>query len=276
MNGESNDGYFVNSLARGLAVLSAFTPERPELTILEIATHTGLHHSTVFRFAHTLEQLGYLSRNEESKKYRQTIKVVTLGLAARAGQDLRMAAQPHLEELSQRTRKTAKLAVLDGAEIVFLATATVPDAMLLRTPVGHRLPVYCTALGKALVAFQPPERWDSILRMIDFRPRTPMTISDPVRFKDELQATRARGYAITNQEYVPGLGSVAAPVLNHLGEAVAAINLSELVISPETDQRRPELIAELLECAARISRAISHQPIPARPHSQQPSGGGPS
>lgn len=263
MNGESSKPpYFNNSLARGLKILSAFSAERPSLTVSEIAAAVSLPQSTVFRLVTTLERLGYLVRDADSKRYRHSARMLSLGLTALDSFDLRALALPHMQRLSERTGETVKLAILDGVEIVFLASVVVREKLSMPTPAGHRLPAYLTALGKALLAFQPPERWDALLRMIDFKPRTPRTITDPVRFRAELARTRARGYAIGDQEMIMGQSSIAAPIRDRRGIAVAAVNVSTLRYDLKKHSLTDKLTRETVACARQISKELGFSEAP--------------
>jgi IclR family pca regulon transcriptional regulator len=250
------DQYFNNSLARGLKTLSAFSAERPSLTVSEIAVAIALPQSTVFRLVTTLEQLGYLVRDEDTKRYRHSARMLTLGLTALESLDLRHVALPAMRALSECTHETVKLAILDGVEIVFLASVVAPEKLSMPTPAGHRLPAYCTPLGKALLAFQPIDQWEGLLRRIDFKPRTSKTITDPARFKAELQRTRKRGYALGNEELISGESSIAAPVLDRHGVALAAVNVSTLCYDLKQHSLTKQLIQATTACAQQICRDL--------------------
>lgn len=255
-NPASKEQYFNNSLARGLKILSAFSAERPSLTVSEIAAAIALPQSTVYRLVTTLEQLGYLVRDEDTKRYRHSARMLTLGLTALDSLDLRRLALPFMRALSERSNETVKLAILDGVEIVFLASVVAREKMSMPTPAGHRLPAYCTALGKALLAFQPLDLWDGLLRRIEFKRRTAKTITDPARFKAELLRTRKRGYALGNEELISGESSIAAPVLDRHGVAVAAINVSTLRYDLKQHSRTKQLIQATTAGAQQISREL--------------------
>src|SRR5438105_3087099 len=266
LQSESDHVKYVNhSLVRGLKILSAFSPERPSMTVSELAVAVALPQSTVFRLVTTLEHLGYLVRDPETKRYRHSARMITLGLTALDSLDLRERALPYMQALSERTHETVKLAILDGVEIVFLASVVVREKLSMPTPAGHRLPAYCTALGKALLAFQPPEQWDALLAMIDFQPRTPRTITDPARFKAELLRTRERGYALGNQEMIAGESSIAAPLRDRQGLAVAAVNVSTLRFDLKKTSPTDRLIQQTVDCAMQISQELGHsQAQPSR------------
>jgi len=226
------------------------------MTVSELAVAAGLPQSTVFRLVSTLEQLGYLVRDEETKRYRHSARMITLGLTALDSLDLRELALPYMKALSEHTHETVKLAILDDVEIVFLASVVAPEKMTMPTPVGHRLPAYCTALGKALLAFQPPDKLDLLLKMIDFKRRTPKTITDPARLKAELTRSRKRGYAIGDQEMILGESSIAAPIHDRRGVALAAVNISTLRFDLKNQDLTERLIQQTVACALLISKEL--------------------
>ncbi len=118
--------YFIQSLARGMKVLSAFTPSRSSLTVSEIADLTGLPQSTIFRLVYTLEHLGYLVRDEATRKYQQSVRMLSIGLAVRENLNIRSIASPFVKELSHQTGESAKLAILEGVEIMFAVVIEAP------------------------------------------------------------------------------------------------------------------------------------------------------
>lgn len=254
------ENYIVSSLVRGLKILSTFTIRTPSLKVSEIAEMTGLDQATVFRFVYTLEYLGYLVRDEETKRYHQSVRMLSLSLPAREGIAVREVALPVMFELSEKINETVKLAVLDGVEIVMVALAEVMDKLVYRTPIGHRSASYCTAQGKALLANQPMENWDRLISMIDFVPRTENTIVDPQKFRQELLKVRNQGYSVQDGELIMGLGSLAAPVFDHGGKVVGAINISGLSIQILHEEKVDYYIDELVKSARTISIKLGYTP----------------
>ncbi|WP_235283805.1 MULTISPECIES: IclR family transcriptional regulator [Thermus] len=162
-------------------------------------------------------------------------------------------ARPHLEALRDATLETVHLAVLDGKEVVYIDKVPGKRELLLASQIGSRFPAQSTALGKALLAFLPEERWP-----MAFTPglkRTPNTLSDFARFREELLATRARGYALDLEKNEPGVRCVAAPILNGRGEPVAAVSVSTAAIYLD-EERLSEVAAEVVRTAQRISREL--------------------
>jgi DNA-binding IclR family transcriptional regulator len=255
---EVKEEYIVSSLVRGLQILSTFSTEKPALKVSEIAEINGLDQATVFRFVYTLEKLGYLVRDEETKRYRQGVRMLTIGLPARDGIVVRHIALPLMLELSKAVNETVRLAVLDKVDTVTIATAEIPDRIYFRTRIGEHSPTYGTALGKVLVAFQPVETWDQIIPRLEFRPFTDQTIVDPQAFREELLKVRRQGYAIQDGEQIAGLGSVAAPVFDFQNKIVAAIDLSGLSMQIFDESKNGFFIEALITCARRISEEMGH------------------
>lgn len=254
------ENYIISSLVRGLQILSVFSISRPELKVSEIAEITGLNQSTVFRFIYTLEQLGYLIRDEDTKKYHQSVRMLTLALAARASIAVREVALPYMFELNKRINESVKVAVLDEVDIVTIATVEAFNKLVHHTLIGQRSPAYCTALGKVLLAYQPFEEWDHLISKIDFTKHTEKTIVDPVKFRDELIHIRRNGYAIQDGEYIPALGSIAAPIFDHGGQVAAAINISGLSLQIVEGENLAPLLTELSITARAISTALGYTP----------------
>ncbi len=252
------ENYFTNTLSRGLQVLAAFTPQHPSLNISEITEITGLPQSTTFRLVYTLENLGYLIRDRETRKYRHSSRMLAIGISALESLDIREVALPYMQALSKSVNETVKLGILDGVEVVILASVVIPDKLSIPTPIGHRWPVYCSSLGKALLAYQPPDKRDSAIAAIEFKPRTARTIIDPVEFKNHLLMTQARGYSVVEEELIDGMGSIAAPIFDRNGDAVAAIDISTLRFGPDIHHDQERLIRELIRCANQISKSLGY------------------
>lgn len=254
------ENYIVSSLVRGLKILSTFTVKQPALKVSEIAEQANLDQATVFRFVYTLERLGYLTREEDTKRYHQSVRMLTLCLPARESITVREVALPCMAEFSKLTNETVKLGILDGLEVVMVAVVEILDKLVYRTPIGHRSSVHCTALGKVLLAFQPIETWDALISQIEFTPRTENTIIDPQKYRECLLETRKQGYAIQDGEQILGLSSLAAPIYDSSGNVIAGINVSGLSIQILKQGKPDLLIDELVKCAMNISEKLGYSP----------------
>ncbi|MCX8116793.1 MAG: IclR family transcriptional regulator [Desulfobacterota bacterium] len=250
---------FIESLSRGLNLLSTLAESPFPLTLTELSRHLHLSRSTVQRLLYTLLSLKYLDREEATKKYRLGQRALLLGLSIAKHSDLRKVAFPHLEKTSQEIGETVNLAILDGTEIVYVERIKTQQILNINLEVGSRLPAYCTSMGKAILAFLPPKRLEALLKEMKLKPRTPFTLVSKSALKRELDKVRRTGFAINNEELSIGLRSVAAPVRNAQGEVIAAVNIA--VPSSRVDLKRleTELAQKAIETANRISYTLGYR-----------------
>jgi len=249
---------YSQSLERGLAILGCFTPERPVLGIADIADELGMSRSTTHRYVITLVALGYLEQGA-SRKYRLGLRVTDLGMAALNSTGLREHAHQHLEELRARTSYTASLGVLDGEDLLFVACAQSlrrARGVAGEARPGARLPAYCTAKGKLLLASLPESDLKQAIARIKPSKRGPNTITSKRGLKEELDAVREAAFAVNDEESRRGLYAIAAPVRNESREIVAAVSLmaDDKAISLEdmVDALGPHLISSADRISARL------------------------
>jgi IclR family transcriptional regulator, pca regulon regulatory protein len=253
---------YSQSLERGLAILGCFTPTRPVLGIAAIADELGMSRSTTHRYVITLVALGYLKQGA-SRKYRLGLRVTNLGMAALNATSIREHAHPYLQELSRQSTYTVSMAVLDGTEILFIDRVRSFRRAQLNADhglrAGSRLPAYCTAMGKILLAHLPErEQRERIAEMTRAR-RAPNTITGKQALRDELANVRAEGFAINDQELAPELHSIAAPVRNEAREVLAAINISAHSSMISLEELVDHLGPHLISTADRISARLGYR-----------------
>ena len=245
------------SLERGLAILSSFHSDRPLIGVSELSRDLDLSRSTAHRYVATLAKLGYLQQDADSKRYRLGPKVLDLGFSALNSMELVEISAPHLRRLSDETGRTVNLAILDGIDVVYIercrTAGPAQREIDLNLHVGSRLPAYCTAMGKAILAFVPDDRLDELLAQIDFVPRGPNTLTSAKAFRAEVARIRETGIAVNDEELAYGLRSIAAPIHSHSGEVVAALNLAVHRTMVSMD----ELIARYGPPVAQTARDIS-------------------
>jgi IclR family transcriptional regulator, pca regulon regulatory protein len=251
--GDPRPPEFVQSLARGLAVIEAFDADRPELTLSEVAAATGFSRAAARRFLLTLVELGFARQTGD--RFSLTPRVLRLGTAYLSGLGLPEIAQPHLERLSARVEESTNAAVLDGTEVVYVARVATRRIMTVGITVGTRFPAFATSLGRVLLAALPPAELDAYFASADLTPPTERTVCDEPALRELLAGVREQGWACTDEELAPGLRSIAAPVRAH-GRVVAAINVSS------TTGRDPvaEFAEPLTEAAAAISADLAETP----------------
>ncbi len=221
-----DDRYMVHALERGLAVLRCFNAEHPSLSLTELANLLGWTRTAPYRLVYTLQRLGYLIQDPRTKRYRLGPRVLELGFEYLHSLQLPELAQPYLEQLRQETGASAHLAILDGREIVYVARVAARRVSAVNIHIGSRLPAHATSMGKVLLAYQPSELLDAMLNQGPLEAYTDRTITDVQELRRVLQQIREQGYVVNDQEFEPGIRSVAAPVFNARGQAVAAVNIA--------------------------------------------------
>jgi IclR family pca regulon transcriptional regulator len=239
---------FVQSLERGLAVIKAFGPDDPELTLSDVARRTELTRAAARRFLLTLVDLGYV--RSDGKHFALTPRVLELGYAYLSSLSLPEIAEPHLERLAAQVRESSSVSVLDGDEIVYVGRVPTSRIMRVAINVGTRFPAYATSMGRVLLAALPD--LDDYLARADIRPLTPRAIDSPEALRAELQKIRREGWALVDQELEEGLRSIAAPIHDADQRVVAAVNVSAHASRASKDVVRRELLPPLLETARRI------------------------
>jgi IclR family transcriptional regulator, pca regulon regulatory protein len=262
---------YSQSLERGLAILSTFTPERPVLGIADIADELGMSRSTTHRYVITLVELGYLEQGS-SRKYRLGLRVTDLGMAALNSLGLREQAQPFLQELRRRTSYTASLGVLDGGEVLYVDRARTPrrgqSEVELSLHTGSRLPSYCTAMGKLLLAYLPEARQRELIVAMKISKRTPRTITSKKALREQLEAIKLAGVATSDQEFAANLLAIAVPVRDETGEVVAAVGLSAPASLISMDQLADAAAPRLRAAGEQISARLG-----SRRDDEMPAGG---
>ncbi|MFI0349373.1 IclR family transcriptional regulator C-terminal domain-containing protein [Actinomadura sp. 9N407] len=242
---------FIEALARGLEVITAFRPGRPVMSLTDVATATGLARPTARRILLTLGELGYVRSCEGG--FALTPRVLDLGVAYVRSMGLWDVARPHMDRLVARTNESCSIAQLDGSDIVYVARVSVPKIVALAVQIGTRFPALQTSLGKVCLAALPPEEVDRVLAepsRSGLEPRWRPTRED----RDaELREVRARGWALTDEQLTLGIRSVAAPLRDGSGQVIAAINVNTHAAETPVEKLLHEHLPLLLQAAGDIS-----------------------
>jgi IclR family pca regulon transcriptional regulator len=253
---------YSQSLERGLAILGCFTPKRPVLGIADIADDLGMSRSTTHRYVITLVALGYLEQGA-SRKYRLGLRVTDLGMSALNSTGLREHAHPYLEELRQRSSYTTNLGVLDGADVLYVDRVRSfrrgQGSIDLDLHIGSRVPSYCTAMGKLLLANLPDPEQRELIASIKLSKRGPNTTTSKKALREELEEIGSAGFAVNDQELAPELYAIAAPVRNEAREVVAAANLSAHSSMISLEEMVDALGPHLVSTADRISARLGYR-----------------
>jgi IclR family transcriptional regulator, pca regulon regulatory protein len=246
---------FVQSLARGLAVIRTFDADHSALTLSDVARATGLTRAAARRFLHTLVELGYV--RSDGRHFALRPRILELGYAYISSLSLPELAMPTMERLVEQVRESCSMAVLDGDEVVYVARVPTKRIMSVAISVGTRFPAYATSMGRVLLAYLSPEALDAYLATADLVPLTPRTVTDPGRLREVLAEVRAQGYCLVDEELEVGLRSIAAPVRDADDQVVAAINVSAHISRGPADAIRTELLPPLLDTTEAISADVA-------------------
>jgi IclR family acetate operon transcriptional repressor len=252
----------VQSVDRALDLLEALAAAEGEVSITALAARTSLHVSTVHRLLSTLLRRGYVRQNPETSRYYAGAKLATLSEGRSRFGELRLRVRPVLRSITEATRETANLVVLDDLAAVYIETVPSPQVVRLFTQAGNRVPLHATGAGKALLAALPTARRDGVLDRIELRAYTPHTIVDPTALRRALEEVRERGYAIDDEEYDDGVRCVAVPVTGGPNELIGAISISAPA-SRLTRQRCIELVPLLRRAASELAAAVREKPEPS-------------
>jgi IclR family pca regulon transcriptional regulator len=260
---------FVESLARGLTVLTALGHGPDAMPLAAVANTTGLARATARRALITLEHLGYVGADGADRRlFRLTPRVLELGFAHLSRLTLPQIAQPHLADLVRRVQDSASMAVLTDQDILYVARVPTVRIMSVSISVGTLLPAYATAMGRVLLADLAPDQRALRLAASDITALTRRTVTDPGQLADILTQAGKEGFALVDEELEQGLRSLAVPVRDRGGRAVAAVNVSLHAGRASAEESAAELLPALREAAARIEvdlhTASRHVRVPLR------------
>lgn len=217
--------YEITAVAKALEVLEAFQTKE-EMTLEEVCRATDLPRSTTFRILSTLEARGYVERGSEERRYKLALKLLTVSQSLLEQNPVRRLARPHMSRLSHLYGETINLGVLSGPDVVYIDIIDSHRPFRVTEAPGSRSPVYVTALGKAIAAHLPGPQLERLISQQSFAPLTANTITDPARFRAEVERVAQQGYAVDDGEGEAGVRCIAAPIRGADGFAVASISLS--------------------------------------------------
>nr|WP_240974013.1 IclR family transcriptional regulator C-terminal domain-containing protein [Nonomuraea sp. FMUSA5-5] len=244
---------FLQSLARGLAVMVALGTVPGGLTLADCAKVTGLPRATVRRAVQTLERLGYAGA-ASGGRFVLLPRVLELGYAGLSGLTIGEVVQPHLADLVARVRESASVAVLSGDDVMYVARVQTVSLMSINITVGTRFPAYATSMGRVLLAELPDER----LAAIEPRRLSPRTVTSPTELRALLRQAAADGYALVDQELEEGVRSIAVPIRDRTGRTVAAVNVATHAGRATNDTLLRDVLPELRKAAARMEADLAH------------------
>lgn len=254
-----NSPLFIQSLSTGLEVLLAFDAEHTSMNLPEIAEAVGITKSAAQRFAFTLERLSFLRKDPVTKRYSLAPKALDVAYRYLLSSTLIDRANPYMLELNRRSGETVNMSEPDGVEMVFIARFPSPTHSIVHMPLGRRLPMFCTASGRAYLSMLDESEARAILEQSDRVKFTPATVTDMDEIMALLDEARENGYAYAFEEYYRGDLNLAVPLLNVSGRPVAAINISAAASRWSHDKLRREIAPLLIETARLISTTPATQ-----------------
>lgn len=252
--------YQVSALLKAHEILE-FLLSKGEATFTEIYTGLGHPKSSTYKTISTLESLGYIRSIGEGSRYTLGLKLLEFGSRAASRVDLFTESRPLVKRLSMDTQRTCQIGILDGADIVYVVKENTHCLIRLDTWVGKRIPVYCSAMGKLLLAWMDAEGASDLLDHVSFEKIGPKTITDKTVLTSEFPEIRKRGWAMDDEESAQLVRCIAAPIINQHGEVCAALGISTLT---ELDgyQEMLTMTSKVVQCAQELSVRMGGRSCP--------------
>jgi DNA-binding IclR family transcriptional regulator len=241
----------IRAVERALDVLMCFTNQTPELTMTQISELIGINKSTVHRLLATLEGKRFVERDAVTGVYKPGIRLLQMAYLTMENNDLRRLAAPFLHNLCNQFRENVNLSILDGADVVYVDAIESSQRVKLAAAPGQRLPAFCTASGKAILAFLPEENIKHILER-GMPGYTQNTLTSPELFFENIRQVRELGFAISIQEFEDGINAIAAPICN---QPIASISIAGPAYRL-TRERMLEIGPDLLVTAKNIAMEV--------------------
>ncbi len=248
----------VQSVDRTLCILEIISDYEDGLGIAEISEKANLHKSTVYRLINTLICKGYINQNISTNKYSLTLKLFELGSKKIEKMNLVSVAQSHLKELMEKTDEVVHLVVREKNELIYISKVEPKKSIIMYTRIGMRKPIYCTAMGKAIMASLTEEEVQAIWNESDVKSYTDNTIVNLTELKSNLKNVRLKGYAVDNQEVENGIICIGAVLKDYKSKICGAISVSGSIMS-FTEDKIDYISRALLECANKISKELGYR-----------------
>lgn len=244
---------FIETLEKGIRVLEVFRSGQASIGLTELADSCGMTKSAAQRFTHTWCELGYLSKDERSRRYSLTHKALELGFLYLNADPLISRTLPALQLLRERCNLTVNLSVLSGHDIVYVMRIPGQNQTFAEMLPGRRMPAWCTSAGRVLLSALPDEAIRASLAGIEPTRYTPRTEVDGEALFETILRTRAQGYALTCEQVMIGQIGIAAPVRNVHFQTVAAVNITAQLSLWPTEQVEQKLVPLLMEVTQAIT-----------------------
>lgn len=250
--------YTVQSVIHALDILESFNNQEDELGLSGFVHRLGLHKNNVSKLLGTLERRGYVEQNKITGNYRLGLKTFEMGQVFFHQLGLLKQVRSILEDLVSKCNETAYVAILHGNEVVYLDGVETTQSVREVSRIGWRIPAYCTAIGKAQLAYLSKEEVDRILKETNIKAYTENTITDIDRLKAELEKIREQGFALDNSEYEVEIKCVGVPVRDYTHRVVAGICISGPIYRMTEQRIQQELITVVKNAGRDISHRLGH------------------
>jgi len=246
----------IRAVERALDVLMCFTNQTPELTMTQISDLVGINKSTVHRLLATLERKRFVERDTATGVYKPGIRLLQMAFLTMEHNDLRRLAAPFLQNLCNQVRENVNLSILDGADVVYVDAIESSQRVKLAAAPGQRLPAFCTASGKAILAFLPEENIKRILER-GMPGYTQNTITSPELFLENIRQVRELGFAISIQEFEDGINAIAAPICNHPIASISIAGPAYRLTRERMLEIGPDLLVNAKNIAMEVERTLN-------------------
>ncbi|WP_224045550.1 IclR family transcriptional regulator [Paraburkholderia unamae] len=246
---------FNQSLAKALSVIRAFSSRQRTMTLAEIAIVAQITRSSAQRIVFTLEALGYIRKHPQTRRFLLTPRALSIGCNYLEADPLVDCANPFLAALNAQCKESVALTEPDGLDMVYVSRFPSHEHVTIHVPVGKRVPMYCTGSGRAYLSARNDQESMEILKQSERKKYTPTTITDIGEILNMLEEAKARGYAYNNEELYIGDVTIASPIVNASGEAIAAVHVAAPGSRWTFAEASQKLAPLVLECARSISNA---------------------
>jgi len=244
-----------DSTSRLFQIIEFLACSKDWVSLRTMARELKISAASAYRSLNSLKELGYVRQHPQDSKYQLTLKIAWVSAQVLESVQLRQIAHPFLQNLTSVTNETTHLAVLEDREFVYIDKVDNTQAMRMRSRVGQRGQLHCTAAGKSMLAFMPEQEMLPLLRRLKFQPVTQNTITDPGKFQQHLVKVRQLGYAVDDEENEMGIRCIGSPIYDHAGRLAGALSISGWTITM-TRERIPQLAPELIRTCRRISNEL--------------------
>lgn len=247
----------VQTIDRTLDILEQLATAKEGLGVTELGEAIGLHKSTVYRLLSALAERGYVEKDPKTSAYKLGLKLIEISGLFLKKLELKTEALLYMRQLVEQLGQPVHLAILDGGEIIYIEKVEAVNSIRMYSQIGRRAPVFCSAIGKVLLAGLSPEQRTEVVNGLCFKKFTDRTLLDKTALAAAVQVVSQQGWAVDNEEHEPGIRCIAAPVSDYTGKIIAAISVSgdKRVICPDRDG---EIAQAVMASAGAISRRMGY------------------